>query len=123
MRTLLSLSIVLALLAFPSPVLSQSAANAKVIKHGQLEFTVQRLGYQISGWSRFEIVSKNLHKTEDKIVIGKLILFNKAKKEMGQAPVFIKVKKNATVKTVITVKEKGLWKNYQFTITKAYKAP
>ncbi|MDF1666213.1 MAG: hypothetical protein P1V97_30935 [Planctomycetota bacterium] len=123
MRALLSLSIVLALLAFPSPVMSQSQPIGKVVKHGKLEFTVQRLGYQIAGWSRFEITTKNLDKSEDKVVIGKLTLFSKAKKQMGQAPVFITVKKSATTKTIITVKEKGPWAKYQFTVSKSYKAP
>lgn len=123
MRLFLSFTLLLALLAVPSPVLSQSHSTAKVIKLGQLEFTVLRLGYQIAGWSRFEITTKNLHKTDDKIVIGELILFSKAKKEMGKAPVFITVKKSATAKTVITVKEKGPWKDYQFNVLKSYKAP
>lgn len=123
MRPLLSFLFIFALLAFPSPAQSQSRAPGKVIKQGQLEFTVQRLGYQISGWSRFEISTKNLSKTDDKIVVGQLTLFSKTKKQVGQAPVFITAKKNANAKTIVTVKEKGPWADYQLTISKIYTAP
>lgn len=123
MRAAFILILGLSLLSIPRPAQSDPAPVSQVVKSGSLEFTVNRLGYQLAGWSRFEIVTKNQSKTDGFIVIGRLTLFSKTKKDMGQAPVFIQVAKSSQTKTVVTVKEKGPWKDYQFKVTKTYKEP
>jgi len=96
------------------------AGKTETLTQKGLEITVVYKGVEIKGWSKFEVIVKNVSKGP-KTLHGRVQLYDAKGKEAGKGTLYVECRKPGQVETRISqAKENGAWKSFKIIVTNIY---